>query len=112
MSKKLHKTRAYRLFLDELAAYLAEAKQNICLTEIVNEKFCREAARNFHTLKGGAGFFGLSAVAEYSANLEAIFKKPLEQMVCEMDQARRYILELEQMKEDLPPPIKEEAENA
>ncbi len=77
-------TRAYRIFLTEVREHL-ELTERLCAGELTGEE-CGVLKNGFHRAKGGAGFFGLSEMAELSAQLEAFFSS--EQAAADLRKAR------------------------
>jgi len=65
-------SKAYQIFLSELARYVADSRYSIDCENPPEVAQLREIATGFHTVKGGAGFFGLSKIAESAAAIETI----------------------------------------
>lgn len=62
--------RAYRVFIEEMSGHIEEALR-FCTGKAESESFDLNALRvGFHKIKGGAGFFGLSEIAQISREIE------------------------------------------
>jgi chemotaxis protein histidine kinase CheA len=70
MTKQL---RAYAVFLSETKQHLDWAGVNLLNLSQQDLSSLKEAKRRFHTIKGGAGFFGLTEIEKLAAELEELF---------------------------------------
>lgn len=97
--------RAYRAFLAELTHSLSHARDDIERFENKHEPaIAKHLAIEFHKIKGGAGFFGLSDVANKAAALQETFLESKMQTIQDgLDHARSLLTELEQLSRKLPP---------
>lgn len=68
----LFASRAYGLFVSELAGQISKARSSLLGAEFPKKSELPGIALMFHTLKGGAGFFGFDDIAELASDLEAI----------------------------------------
>ena len=93
-------TKAYGLFLEELPKQIADAGRFFC-ADSVDPDQSKNLAGSFHTIKGGAGFFGLSAVYELASKLEVLLIGELSQNLAE---AKRLFEEFKQEAAKLPKP--------
>jgi chemotaxis protein histidine kinase CheA len=64
---------AYALFVTESARQIVRVRALLAEETPQSGDRSRELGATFHTLKGGAGFFGLVEFMEVAARLEAIF---------------------------------------
>lgn len=97
-------SQAYRLFLGELADHLAHADVSCASNQALNQANLEDLSRRFHTIKGGAGFFGLKEIAAASAGLESLFKKPLTAVIDAQAQIHSQLELLQQARANLPQP--------
>ena len=69
-------SRAYGVFLEELSRHLGEVRIRLGRGDPIGSTEARELGERFHTIKGGAGFFGLHEIEQVAAGLEQIFLAP------------------------------------
>ena len=69
-------SKAYLVFLDEVARYRERICTVLSALELDSSDLRRELSAVFHTIKGGAGFFGLDDLADTSAQLETMLAGP------------------------------------
>ena len=93
--------KAYRIFRDELAkhlhsfdAFLERAKQG-------KVPEARKFSSVFHTIKGGAGFFGLTEIYEISGRLEDLLEKDDLAISSSLDQVRSLFAKLKDASQEL-----------
>jgi len=96
---------AYRTFLEECSKHITRFDELLLHASPQPENGeLQVASRHFHTIKGGAGFFGLSDVANFAGALESM----LEQTDFEIQSARaeveRIFCALKSAVVKLPPP--------
>ena len=65
-------TSAYRIFADELPKQMSRIEALVTLGAGLNRDQARALAAEFHTIKGGAGFFGLDQIYALASKLETI----------------------------------------
>jgi len=94
--------KAYALFLSELKSHLNLAKERFHSKKDVNLDDCEKTRSSFHTIKGGAGFFGLTEVAEAASKIESLFSKPVEDLIKQIDSVRGELLKIEELSKTLP----------
>lgn len=63
---------AYRIFVAELPQQLKRAEEVLEANIGVNPQQAKSLAAAFHTIKGGAGFFGLEQVYRLAGDLEKL----------------------------------------
>ena len=68
--KNFFSGKAYRLFVEELATHLTAAAASFSDDHICSATELRQLSSRFHTIKGGAGFFGLTDVQDLAGKLE------------------------------------------
>jgi chemotaxis protein histidine kinase CheA len=73
--ERLLQGRAYTLFFHEYGERLKHVGE--LLSEELSESDRLELGRTFHTLKGGAGFFGFDEIARVASMIEQICASPL-----------------------------------
>jgi chemotaxis protein histidine kinase CheA len=64
--------KAYVTYLSEVKRHLFEAKEAFAPTKVLELRDLTEAKRKFHTIRGGAGFFGLEEIAKIAGEIEAL----------------------------------------
>ncbi len=75
------------MFVDECSNNIEKFDSALCDATLEAAEEVKRATELFHTMKGGAGFFGLSDVANYSAALESM----LDDATLNIDDARAEI---------------------
>ena len=75
MSNLSTSSKAYKIFLEELLKHLANAQAIFASDSEIDSEKIRIVGSAFHTIKGGAGFFGLSEVANLAGEIEGYFLK-------------------------------------
>lgn len=95
---------AYKIFAVELARHLDRARATFSEErELTADDFLRVGAA-FHTIKGGAGFFGLSDLAQTAARLEVILMGAKETLILDFDEVRSLMEKVEALAQGLPKP--------
>ncbi|MBX7138217.1 MAG: Hpt domain-containing protein [Oligoflexia bacterium] len=89
-------SKAYQIFVTELGRHLATADSVFALPEPEPTAELRKLAGVFHTIKGGAGFFGLDRIAELSGLLE---KRLADVADTDLRELRELFLQLKQASE-------------
>lgn len=69
LPEKVLNMRAYHVFVEELSKHLKFIRENI-IKEPLPDEASRILAARFHTIKGGAGFFGLNQLMQLASELE------------------------------------------
>ena len=95
---------AYRIFLDEYDRHIASAATELSDVKSLNSDLCKRLSARFHTIKGGAGFFGFKEVTTHAAFLEKFFQGELAVIVSECEAARVRIEALRSLRSAMPPP--------
>lgn len=102
--KKLLAGAAYRIFFDELKKHI-EATREVFEGEKWQEDSLQEAMCRFHTIRGGAGFFKLSKLAELAGKLEvAIQSSDSNTLFLQAASLRELNLELQKEAASVPLP--------
>lgn len=96
--------RAYGIFVSEIGRHLRWAHNTFDANHDLESESLQEARRRFHTIKGGAGFFGLDEIASTAERLQKFFSNASSEIIDDMEQARKWIVELEQFAAQLPKP--------
>ena len=68
-------TKAYSIFVSEVKRHIEGLEGLFSRTGANTEAELKEARISAHRLKGGAGFFGLTALGEVAATLEVAIEK-------------------------------------
>jgi chemotaxis protein histidine kinase CheA len=69
-------SKAYGIFVGEFERHMREMRTVFEKNEAFDQNMLRRAVGAFHTVKGGAGFFGLQQVADLAAETEKILRDP------------------------------------
>ena len=77
MNKSLISTQAYRIFLVELEQHVSRIETSLLTGVAPTQDALRLASASFHTIKGGAGFFGYDKLAKLAGDLESGLLKPI-----------------------------------
>lgn len=93
MKNPAQSTRAFQLFLTELQDHIAAVEAACDESRCAEASF--EAARRLHMVKGSAGFFGLSALADCAAKIEALLLSKAGGIVEIQEQAQKFRCEAE-----------------
>ena len=64
------KANAYKLFFGELQNHISKAGQILAPERQPSDSELKQVGASFHTVRGGAGFFGLNEIAEISGRIE------------------------------------------
>jgi HPt (histidine-containing phosphotransfer) domain-containing protein len=94
---------AYRIFVEELAKHLAKADQ-VLVSDGAPANDLRDASNCFHTIKGGAGFFGLSEIAKVAGELEKLLLTADFQAKGGFDRSRNLVAQLHELSKAMPKP--------
>lgn len=73
-AKKLRAGGAYRMFVTETDKFMVETSE--LNGAVPSPETCKTWAMRFHTIKGGAGFFQLTEIADLAGVLERDFAVP------------------------------------
>lgn len=87
-------TRAYSVYLNESVQHLQEIQTLLFSHKPSKEELTRAAVR-FHTIRGGAGFFGLNSIRQLAKVLEELTKHE------QLDDMSRLQLVLEQLQAEI-----------
>ena len=97
--------KAYGIFHSEFHKHLQNADGMVSKKSLEKEELKRLSAY-FHTIRGGAGFFGLTTIAEVSKSLEYLFLEPTFQIDRELQKVVDMLTKLKLEGEKLPEPKK------
>ena len=101
----LLKGKAYGIFVAELAKHLARAHEVFDREQSPTSEQVYLAMTSFHTIKGGAGFFGLSEIARVAGHLESLLQKDDLDLALELSGIRDSIASLEKLAKRMPDPV-------
>lgn len=96
--------KAYRIYFDEIAKHLHEASSVLADATALSSESRYAVSARFHTIRGGAGFFGLSAIAEVAGKLEYLLARPDLDLRAEKEGIDELLHHLETLAGGLPPP--------
>lgn len=94
-------SRAYVLFRTELAEQLRQVEELMSRDGVIRAEDAVAIGRTFHTIRGGAGFFGLIELARTAGELEKLFLDRLERDAAEV---ARLLKSLRSLSTALPEP--------
>ena len=94
---------AYRIFVEELAKHLTKADQ-VLGNEQAQAEDLRDASNSFHTIRGGAGFFGLSDIAKIAGELEKFLLASDFRAKGGFEQSRKLVSRLHELSKEMPKP--------
>jgi chemotaxis protein histidine kinase CheA len=100
------KGKAYGIFVTELARHLSRAHEMFGPGAVAPSRDeIAAAAVSFHTIRGGAGFFGLSEIASIAGNLEKLLQRPDFDMAREISGIRGSLENLAALAKKMPAPV-------
>lgn len=94
-------SRAYVLFRTELAQQVRQVEELMSRDGAIRAEDVVAIGRTFHTIRGGAGFFGLDELARTAGELEKLFLDRLERDAVEV---ARLLESLRSLSAELPEP--------
>ena len=97
--------KAYGIFHAEFHKHIQNAEGMVAKQSLEKDELKRLSAY-FHTIRGGAGFFGLTTIAEVSKSLEYLFLEPTFQIERELQKVVEMLTKLKAEGERLPEPKK------
>lgn len=95
---------AYKAFISEIAKHLEWVRENFFDDTFPDDETVYEASHRFHTIKGGAGFFNLTSIADTAAILETLLTNREINLYDEFDYIKDLITELDHHAQGLPRP--------
>ncbi len=101
---KLLEGKAYALFCQELERHIAKGRRFILLNEALTAPILGELSAAFHTVRGGAGFFGLDDMQRVAGELETIFGQEEFNLDMELEGIRALFSELISAQAKMPVP--------
>lgn len=104
---ELFSSNAYSIFYTEIEKHLKRGQEIFLGQSVPSPEELREASTRFHTIKGGAGFFGLNAISTVSGELENILNREDLDLGQELPGIKRRILTLLELQTKLPLPVEE-----
>jgi len=105
LSDALISGNAYKIFVCELFQHLNRAQKVFQGPDALpSVEDAKTVGRNFHTIRGGAGFFGLEEMTSAAREIETMLLKAEGSMTEKIDTIRRLLKKIEALAKDLPPP--------
>ncbi|MBN8550231.1 MAG: Hpt domain-containing protein [Deltaproteobacteria bacterium] len=98
------KANAYRVFFAELEKHLAEISGVVAPGKTPGGEVLRRVGGTFHTIRGGAGFFGLEELAAVAGRIEDLLLQDTQLAKAEIDNVRRLVEEISSITRKLPKP--------
>lgn len=93
--------KAYRAFVEQLDGQLNLVHTTFDASSVDPDQV-KKASEVFHTIKGGAGFFGLQNVADIAADIEGRLNDPQLDLIRGVERVRELIMQLERIAQNLP----------
>lgn len=97
-------SRAYGIFLAEIDKQLGYARDLLAAPNGPGQAERAEAAIMFHTLKGGAGFFGFGEIAQLAGEVEEILIAPNFASSRDIPAIQSKVDAIENLRQKLPDP--------
>lgn len=97
---------AYRIFFEEIAKHIEASREYLGSAKgITSEERASELGARFHTIKGGAGFFGLHDIASFAGQIEdLLLKRKDEKLGARASQSHELFCKLAEAAKALPAP--------
>lgn len=96
---------AYKIFYSEFAKHINAALAKLTPNVHLSADDLRELSGRFHTIKGGAGFFGLTEIVSFARILEDAFKVEMSTPKDDLLKLISIIDALKQEGDKMPPPL-------
>lgn len=96
------KRNAYRIFVVELEKHLQLARGILAENYSPSPTEFIQVGASFHTIKGGAGFFGLSDIAKTAGSLEEMLLTSKDKSKIDIVQVRGLFQQVEELAKGLP----------
>ena len=103
-SSKFISIRAYRIFFDEVRRHIGQAQTTLLEFENMSPDDMKRLACAFHTIRGGAGFFGLDQLSKVAGTLEETFGHSPAEVIEQRADVIARISELAKIAAELPEP--------
>ncbi len=100
----LLKSRAYGIFVSEFGKHLSQVGEIFKPEYQPSEQEITKAMTSFHTIRGGAGFFGLSEIARLAGELEELLSSAHFELEMERARIQGDVQRLHKIAEDMPEP--------
>lgn len=104
VNQELLTSNAYKIFLSEFERHLAKSREVFADISLIEPDDIYRCAGAFHTIKGGAGFFGLKQIADIAGQLEKILCNPELNLENDFEFVQELIFNLQKLGVELPPP--------
>lgn len=98
------KANAYRVFFAELEKHMLEICSTVAPGKTPDGSALRRVGTTFHTIRGGAGFFGLDELATAAGHLENLLLEDTKRACAELEKVRALVAEITLLAEKLPRP--------
>ena len=98
------KANAYRVFFAELEKYVADASGAVEPGKAPGKEDLRRVGTAFHTIRGGAGFFGLDELADAAGSIEELLLQDTKRACAELEKVRQLVSQFSSLIKDLPKP--------
>lgn len=100
--------KAYQIFVNEVEKHLESANRIFDGKTVPSPEMVYRAGASFHTIKGGAGFFGLNDIASTAAKLENLLHDASLDLEKQLNTVKGLIDQLEDLALQMPKPPKDE----
>lgn len=104
MDESIRSSKAYGLFFSEVQKYLNQAADAFETPSTIDAEMLPRLSAAFHTVKGGAGFFGLHSLAEQAGELEDLLNTSQSITPDVLNKASTLFLSFQELAKSLPEP--------
>ena len=98
------KANAYRVFFSELEKHMQDVCATMAPGKRPDSKELRRVGATFHTIRGGAGFFGLEELATTAGQIENLLLQDTKRACADLESVRVLIEQISTITENLPKP--------
>lgn len=98
------KAKAYQVFFVELERHMQEICSAVAPNKTPDSKDLRKVGATLHTIRGGAGFFGLDELAAAAGSIENLLLQDTKRACAELDHVRALIEQVVVLTGKLPKP--------
>lgn len=101
INQELRASRAYQVFLEEFNKGLQQFEHVLVQENLPSGDDLQKLSSDFHRVKGGAGFFGLSKVSELAGKAEDLLSDIVELSAKDKEALQNFVAEMRKEKSEL-----------